>query len=393
MKNGTNKTNKGNSKKSTVKSNANNDAFTPRTEELMPTVAANLRKLIEAQKINQKILSEQTGYSEAAICKYVNEKQFPPLDFFFALKKLYNISIDDFISKEIYRGEISKPINLSELEQAEAVMYNKCCGTYFVYYLNTSNYKGRDQNSPEEALFYGVLNISENKTNLNKSDYRCIAVLGIKERTTAAALKKKLDSFSNSSDAEKYITEDSAESLSKKTYYGDFELNANHAFITLSHDRKDKALIILHRVNTNKKEYIGGMGTINSVSKGREGMPTAQYIALSRYPISLSAEEIHHNLLLSHPSYKADEHAKSLIALFKKTYMFPDTENEIHTELEKSLIIKVNLERYVKESLTRNMFRYAKISNRDDEAWYKLLKEVSIKDNTNEDTTCVSTLQ
>jgi len=116
-------------------------------------------------------------------------------------------------------------------------------------------------------------------------------------------------------------------------------------------------------------------------------MPTAQYIALSRYPITLSAEEIHHNLLLSHPTYKADALAKSLIALFKKTYMPSDPNDEIHSEFEKEIIIKVNLEYYVKESLTRNMFRYAKISNRDDESWYKLLKEVSI---VNSDGTSVS---
>lgn len=128
-------------------------------------------------------------------------------------------------------------------------------------------------------------------------------------------------------------------------------MTADHAFLTLSHDRKDKALIILHRVNSNKKEYIGGMGTINSVSKGREPMPTAQYIALSRYPISLSAEEIHHQLLLSHPTYKADANVKELISLFKKTYMMPDPDGEIHTELEKALIIKVNLEHYVKQAL------------------------------------------
>lgn len=362
------------------KSTNNESLIAQRTADLMPTVAANLRKLIETQGINQKILSEQTGYCEAAISKYFTGKQFPPLDFFFELKKRYSISIDDFLSKEISQNDISKPIFLSALEQEEDLLYKKYCGTYQVYYLNTSNYKGRDNNTPEEALMYGVLHIYETKTNLNKSDYSCIAILGFKSRNIAEGLRRKIETFNTYLEIESFINNYPENGLANKVYYGDFEINNSHAFLSLSHDRKDKALIILHRVNTNKQEYIGGMGTINSVSKGREGMPTAQYIALSRHPILLSAEEIHHHLLLSHPTYKADEDAKSLIALFKKNYLTQGEEFENQSELEKQLIIKVNLERYIKESLKRNMFRYAKISNRDDEAWYKLLKEVSIID-------------
>lgn len=347
-------------------------------KDLTPTVAANLNTLLETQNISAKKLYEMTGYSESAISKYRAGTQFPPIDFFYQLKTLFGISFDDFLFKEITRGDIHAQMPLSAVEQAEKLLCDKFCGTYLVYYLNTSDYKGRDKNTPEESLLYGTLTISEDKTNIDDPTYSCIAVLGLKSRTVATNLQKIINAMHRYSDIEKYISDD--EELVKKTYYGDFELTADHAFLTLSHDRKDKALIILHRVNSNKKEYIGGMGTINSVSKGREPMPTAQYIALSRYPISLSAEEIHHQLLLSHPTYKADANAKELISLFKKTYMMPDPDGEIHTELEKALIIKVNLEHYVKTSLKNNMFRYAKISERDDGAWYDLLKEVSITD-------------
>ena len=358
-------------------------------EDSASTVVANLNKLLEIQNISAKELSEQTNYSESAISKYRTGKQFPPLDFLYKLKILFRISLDDFIFKEINRVDIHAQIPLSAAEKDEKRSYDKFCGTYLVYYLNTSSYKGRDKNTPEESLLYGILTISEDKTNIYEHTYNSIAVLGIKCRDMATQLKKTIDSMKSYYDIEKYISND--ESLVKKAYFGDFEFSAEHAFLTLTHDRKDKALIILHRVNRNKKEYIGGMGTINSVSKGREPTPTAQYIALSRYPISLSAEEIHHQLLLSHPTYKADANAKELISLFKKTYQTPDSYeetikySEILTDLQKEIIIKVNLERYVKTSLTNNMFRYAKISERDDGAWYDLLKDVSIKSQDNVD--------
>ena len=363
--------------------NTNDEALiTQRSKDLIPTVASNLKKLMETQQINQKILSKQTGYSEAAISKYVTEKQFPTIDFLFELKRLYDISIDDFLSKEISENEMVKSIDKSELERAEEILYKKFCGTYFVYYFDTSNYKGRDNNSPSESLVYGILHIYETKTNLDKSDYSCIALLGIKNRQKASSIKTTFESLGSYKDIENFIKNDPDDSLSNKVYYGGFEFSNSHAFITLAHDRKDKALIILHRVNTNKKEYIGGIGTINSVSKGREAMPTLQFIAVSRYEISLSDEEIHHNLLLSYPTFKADNEAKELIALFKNLYLSTNSETEDLSELQKQLNIKVNLERYIKKSLESNMFRYGKISNRDDEAWYKLLKEVSIYDTT-----------
>lgn len=369
-------------KKNTVSTTAgtDNQIIAQKSASFLPIIAANLDKLLETKKISAKELHLQTGYSEAAISKYRTGKQTPSVEFLLELKKLYDISIDDFLSKNITKGDFYSQMPQSAVEQAEETLYLKFCGTYLVYYLNSSNYKGRDQNSPEDALLYGVLSISADKTALNKPHYNCIAVLGIKERAVATDLKWIIDKMGSYSDIERYISINRTEELSKKTYYGNFELSAEHAFITLAHDRKDKALVILHRVNSNKKEYIGGMGTINSVSKGREPTPTAQYIALTRYPISLSAEEIHHQLLLGHPTYKADDNAKELIALFKKTYMMPDPDGEIHTELEKELIIKVNLERYVKNSLINNMFRYAKISERDDGSWYDLLKEVSIRE-------------
>lgn len=359
--------------------NPNNHNQIPKS--LLEIVAANINTLIESQDISAKELHELTGYSEPAISKYRTAKQQPPLDFFLQLKKIYDISIDDFLTREILPVNIINHMPQSPAEQAENDSYHKFCGNYIVYYLNTSSYKGRDKFSPDESLLYGVLSITENRSMFdNTTDYNCISVLGIKDRSEATMLKQKLDQMKFYSEIEKYISVDEGETLSEKTYYGKLELSPDHAFITLSLKAKDKALIILHRWNTNKKEYIGGIGAINSVSEGHEPMPVAQYIALTRYPITLSAEEIHHQLLLGHPTYKADDDAKDLIALFKKTYMAKDSDEEIHTELEKFLIMKVNLGRYVKESLKKNMFRHAKISKWDDAAWYDLLKEVSITD-------------
>ncbi len=62
---------------STVTPNTSKDFEAKRIEDLAPTVAENLNKLLETQNISAKELSEKTIYSESAISKYRTGKQFP----------------------------------------------------------------------------------------------------------------------------------------------------------------------------------------------------------------------------------------------------------------------------------------------------------------------------
>ena len=70
-------------------------------EELTAIVTANLKSLIEQNGLTQKELAEKVGFCEAAVCRYFRGNQFPPIDFLFNLKKLYGISIDDFLSRKM----------------------------------------------------------------------------------------------------------------------------------------------------------------------------------------------------------------------------------------------------------------------------------------------------
>ena len=79
--------------------------------------------MIEKQNISAKELHPKAGYTEAAISKYRTGKQFTPLDFFFELKKLNDISIDDFLSKKISRGDIRSQMPQSAVQQTEEALY------------------------------------------------------------------------------------------------------------------------------------------------------------------------------------------------------------------------------------------------------------------------------
>lgn len=350
-------------------------------KELTAIVTANLKSLIEQNGMTQKELAEKVGFCEAAVCRYFRGNQFPPIDFLFNLKKLYGISIDDFLSRKmIGPAETKDELELHKAhELLERKLYKKYCGNYMVYYLDTSNYKGRDSNTSSESLVYGVINIHEIETNLDKAEFESVAFLGIDSREEAEKIKESLDSISSVDEITKYVRSANDNDDQNNIYTGDFEFGAKHAYITLKHENIDKALIILYRVDTNKPVYNGGLGVINSGSKGREKMPTAQFIALSRYPMSLSPEELHHELLLSHPTFKADEEIKDLIAMFKNTYLSNDLSTSLFSDYQKELMLKAYLEDNIKKIITRNMDRYAKASERDDSNWYKLIKKESIK--------------
>ena len=346
-------------------------------------VTTNLKNLIVQHNMTQKELALTTGYCEAAVCRYFGGKQFPPIDFLFKLKKLYNISIDDFISRPIFEPlPETDPLDVEKRRLQEIVeldLYRKYCGNYLVYYLDTNNYKGRDYNSPSESLVYGVINIHEIQTNLNKSEFECIAFLGIENREDATTLKKKLDTFTTVEELTSFTFSSTDKPGQNNIYTGDFEFGAKHAYISLKHGNIDRALIVLYRVETNKEAFNGGLGVINSGSKGREKMPTAQFMAFSRHPISLSAEEIHHELLLTYPTFKANEETKELITMFKNTYLTPASITNNLSEYQKELMLKVCIEDAIRNIISKNMDRYAKISERDDSAWYHLLKEEEIK--------------
>ena len=347
-------------------------------------MTANLDRLKKKFNVTQKDLSELTGYCEATICKYCKGTQYPPVDFLFKLKKEYDISIDDFVSREMFEllpdtdNDNEKIRELSEFE-----LYRKYCGNFIVYYLDTSNYKGRDNNTPSESLVYGVVNIHEVTTNLGKPEFESFSILGIENHNDAVRIKEKLDSISSLEDITHFIYSPENKSNHNNIYEGDFEFGTNHAYLTLKHGNVDKAFIVFYRISTNKEEFIGGLGVVTSSSKGRERMPVSQFIGFSRYPLNISAEEIHHQLLLSYPSLRGEKETKEIINLFKHYYIDTINGEDIFSDYQKELIMKVYIEDTLKKIIERNMYRSKKVSERDDSAWYQIIKNEKKKyDNT-----------
>ncbi len=338
------------------------------SQDLAMVIAQNLKKLMTENNITQKDLAKQLDVAQASMTEYCKGRRVPNVEFFVSLKNQYDISIDDFLTRSITPSSAGRNVNYDE---HRLQTYHKYCGSYFMYYFDTSKYKGRNNLQPPEALLYGILHIYPNQTSLAAPEFSCAAILGIKSREEVVLIKKKLDSLGDSADIVDYI----ARGYASAAYFGNFELSLEHAFVSLRHANMDKALAIFHRVDNNKPNYTGGIGTINSISKGRRRMPVIQYLGLARHPLSMSVEEIHNCLLLGHPTYRVDVEAKKMLDDFNKL----NAESGVaamngFSEHQKDLMIHSILERSVKKSLERNMFRYGKISDSDDDDWYHAIK-------------------
>ena len=322
----------------------------PSTEQLARIASSNMLRLLKQTRLTQKEMARKLGVAPASMTDYCKGRRLPNMEFFVALKEQFGISIT----------------------------YKKYCCSQFLYYFDTSKTKGRDIQAPRDSVLYGILYIYENPDSTEVPEFKCAAILGIDDRDEVSRLKSKLDKIKDPGKILEYISSN----YESAAYYGDFTLSQLYGFVSISHANTDKALLIFHRVDNNKPEIIGGIGTINSVSKGREHVPVVQFIGMSKYPLSMSVEEIHYNLLLDYPSFEADqEMVDEMITNFKALYADPDGAIcKGFSDYEKAIMVKSTLDKYVRTALTRNMFRYGKITGTtDDDQWYHAIKKTSIK--------------
>ncbi|MBR4207401.1 MAG: hypothetical protein IKQ88_02280 [Lachnospiraceae bacterium] len=356
---------------------------------ILENTAFNLNSLIERLGTDRVRLAERLHIDFEELNECCDGKKIPDYYMLLRLKDLFGLSVDDILMRketpeDVYLKElrVSEDISTGDddfrslFELNDPVELKRLAGTYFAYYLDTENYKGKDNNSADTSMNYGVLKICEAETATGIPTYDCVAMLGKKDRDMVAGLKKDLEDINDGREAVRYFFK---KGLGKYVYYGNVLTSKDHYYITLIHESEDRISVILHRPNTRKNEYIGGIGTTNSVSRGRQHMPTVQFIGLSRLALNLSEEDIHKAMLLSYPNYHAGLESDELIRTFKNLYMNDENTGFSFNDTQRQLLIQSNLERIIKESLTRNLLRYAKVSEIDDDEWYHTIKYYGIK--------------
>ena len=338
--------------------------------EIIEQFATNLNTFMDTHGLTGKQLAELANCSESYVSGLRNALFPPSLHFVLKMKENFGISIDDFLTKDITPADYDTPPATSKIEKEELNDYAKFVGTYYLYYLDNSVYKGHNIDSPEEAMRFGLLHIYANDSSIDKLSHSVVCITGIETRDEAISIRSRIED-AVTLDEDNTVASFIQNNFADSAYYGDFYMSSHHAFISMRHSNKDLALMIIHRTGAKQNHYNSGIGTINSISRGREAMPTIQYIGLSRDNTSLSDEELHQMLLLDHINISDSSETNSLLERIKKLYLSSD--NNL-SDFQRDVTVKSEISAYVRKVVEWNLFRVAKVSNRDDDSWYHKLK-------------------
>ena len=310
----------------------------------------NLKKM--ANKYSQKFIAEKTGFSQSSINNYISKDSEPSIHFLVQLKKSFGIDIDEFL--------------FSDYEESAFEDKSRYIGNYIVYYYNNSSYKGEIHNNLKNTMNYGVISVIK-KSELEKD----VEVYGSFYEDKESAIKT-LKYVDNNFDYESVYNMHHSK---KKFYEGGIRTNLDNLFLSLYNSNKDDEVYFIFNNPPSVEKYIGGLGTINSVSRGREHNPCVQFAIMSRKVINRPDGEIYNSLSLGFTNVDFDTPVSELIELFKRLYVLNNDLSSNLTPEQKESIIENKLKYYFNEIVDANMFRFAKISNYEDDVVYKILKE------------------
>lgn len=316
----------------------------------MSNFQKNLKVL--TSKYTQKYIADRTGFSQSSINNYLTKSSEPSIQFLIALKNAFGICLDDFL--------------FSEIDINQDFSYDRFIGNYIVYYYNNNSYKGEVHTNLSNTLNYGVISIIKEK-ELDKN----VVVYGtfIQSKADAIKLLKTLNALENPSRAVEIHEQQ------KNCYKGDLKTTEQSIFLDMYNKANSDQCYLIFNNPPSKANYIGGVGTVNTVARGREHNPCVQFIIMSKRLIDKPDGEIYECLKFEDFNVNLDFAVKDVVELFKRLYVEKSEISTSLAEIQKMAIIQNKLEYHFNDVLDANVFRFAKVSNKEDDLVYKLIKE------------------
>lgn len=354
-------------------------------------LSINLTKLKSTMGWNHsEFAAKWAGMSIGALSYYLRGERIPSLE---QLAFLCNIpdfqreglefSILDLISEDFdpegtirFKRSISNGNNIY-IEHSDFI------GNYICYFNDQSDITDKYGNKNNRELRYGVISIYDDVKGITARNVTKVAAAFFKanESSKAFDLKKELDNIHN-------INPDDDDELSAKgernkkiielisekagLYTGVLTFSGQFAFVDItSKAYNDKALIVLHvPPKNNTRNYIGGIGSIASVSHGRNHMPTAQKIIISKYELSGSPEAISPHLNMSYPNLTHIKDGQDIGKLCDKLY---GGDYDCLNREDKIAVIQNRVNKIIKDYIKDNLCCASSVSEVEDAQIYKLI--------------------
>ncbi len=366
------------------------DAYTTVVDrtEIMKQIGINLGKLKTAMNWTQAKMADLTGVAEPTMANYLKGERLPGIDFFVNLcampsvrKKGIFLRIDDFLSNTFDPERAQKAKTTVNEELPDEIDHNDFVGVYICYFYDQSKAVHDRHSKADRELRLGLLTVY--------NDYNCVtgekkmkvfaSFYKEKELQKATELKKSLVAvFKNNAtvaDRNEALFAFYA-SLGEGVYEGEVLFSNQHAFVHLNSGLyKDNALIILYLPQKRSDcDYLGGLGSIASISRGSMHMPSAQKIIVSRYELGCSFEEISDHLSMTSAPVSQTQEAMDLAEICKKLYDKEAPMAGLLDESDKTAIIETRLNQLVRNYIEKNVCCVGSVSEEEDKTVYSLIK-------------------
>lgn len=360
-------------------------------DELTTIVSGNLRDLVDELEWSQAKLAKETGVAEGTISNYLKGERLAPLEFLTfmcmndKLKKL-ELTVERLTSKDFNAKELVRRRSNSYYVSDREVKHADFLGNYICYFFDQSKPVYNQDHRESRELRYGVVSVFDAYESLiGDVSIRAVAAFFKEEDADLAyGLKRKLDSIFKDCTTDRQARNSAIENAFTlddiAAYKGAVKFSDRHTFISVESDvYGDNALIILY--SPQKKmgsEYIGGMGSVASIARGRAHVPAAQKIIMSKYELSKGCNElIAEKLRMTSAEIVQENEAETLCKFCLKLCQDPAYSMQFD-EHDKAALIRRRLEQLVKNYIEKNVCCIGVVTENDDMDAYRLIEKYKI---------------
>ena len=362
-------------------------------ERLKEIVSTNLSKLLELLNLSKTQFAQKMNIAASTVTNYLtpSDTRIPPVSFLMnvcllpEIKELgLDITINDLVS-----GEFDPMVRDKDAVLEHKPVHHDFLGNYYCYYFDQSKEVSLRETETARDLRFGVITFfDEPNTLTGQIGYEAYAMFyKASEREKAVALKTDVDALFGSDSTPFSVRNTAIRSRYRREsgfYAGGVKFSSTHAFVGITGNSfRDCAMITFY--TPSKKDgvsYIGGIGTVSSVTHGSDRMPVAQKIIISQVKLRCPDEVIAEYLNMTSHRIDLNDQAKMLAELCSKLF-HPQTKAGYLDDSDRTAIIKERLNQLVRDYIHNCIFTVSAVSKEEDKKIYSLIRHSM--DNRQED--------
>lgn len=356
--------------------------------KIAKNIGENITKLCAAVEWSQAEFARRTSVSEPALSNYIKGKRAPSIGYLANLCALevfkgkgLDLHIDDLINDSFDPQFVIQQKKGVPIETKKKLKRSDFVGCYLCYFFDQTKPDEEQAHKATRELRYGVLSVYDDVNGVN-GDVSAKAISAFfkeEEKDKAFELKKKLDELFSCE-----ISINERNDLIRQTYFntsgvydGEVEFSDHHTFISISCNKYgDSGMIVLY--SPQKKtdtEFIGGIGSVASVAHGRQHMPVAQKIIISKYELKCSPDVIAEHLNMTSVSITSDDESAELCGLCKKLYDGSFSAMSFFEDKDKEAVVSNRLNQLITNYVKKNLCCVGAVSEDDDRKVFALIKK------------------